>query len=332
MLGSDAAMKPEKRKIPVIDLFAGPGGLAEGFVSLNDRDLEFEIALSVEKDAAAHRTLTLRSFYRQFRPERVPPEYYAYLRGELSWDELFNKYPVARDNAVASCLCKELGSKDDPDIYLAIASQLRGRRGWWVLIGGPPCQAYSLIGRFRMSDRSREEFESDARHYLYRNYLSILTRFAPPIFVMENVKGLLSSRINGDRIFQKILNDLAAPGVALAENGGASRRTASLRYRVVPVSYVGGDDGEFQAADFVMHAEEHGVPQKRHRVVLLGVRCDVGLRNLFTLECEHQAPAVLEILEGLPPLRSQLSREPDSTDAWLSALSQAWQEHLSRYA
>ena len=77
--------------IPVIDLFAGPGGLAEGFSSVLDtkgKKRKFEIRLSVEMDPYAHRTLSLRAFYRQFDPGKAPDEYYAYLRGEITGEEL----------------------------------------------------------------------------------------------------------------------------------------------------------------------------------------------------------------------------------------------------
>lgn len=75
----------DERQIPVVDLFAGPGGLGEGFAACRVRGRRvFRIALSIEKDADAHATLTLRSFFRQFARRRVPEEYYEHLRGELT--------------------------------------------------------------------------------------------------------------------------------------------------------------------------------------------------------------------------------------------------------
>ena len=84
------------RTIPVIDLFAGPGGLSEGFSALGKRDGKpyFRIALSIEKDVYAHQTLLLRSFFRQFPHGRAPEEYYAFIRGEISWEKLFE---IARE-------------------------------------------------------------------------------------------------------------------------------------------------------------------------------------------------------------------------------------------
>lgn len=83
-------------EVPVIDLFAGPGGLGEGFSALrvSDDRQPFKIQLSIEKDATAHETLRLRSFYRQFAPSAVPAKYYDVLREQLSIPSLFEAYPA----------------------------------------------------------------------------------------------------------------------------------------------------------------------------------------------------------------------------------------------
>ena len=83
------------QQIKVIDLFAGPGGLGEGFASFEDRGkLPFQIVLSIEKDPTAFQTLKLRSFFRQFKKEDVPDEYFQYLRGEIKRSVLFKRYPA----------------------------------------------------------------------------------------------------------------------------------------------------------------------------------------------------------------------------------------------
>lgn len=87
-------------KIPVIDLFAGPGGLAEGFSAYKTEGKRiFKIGLSIEKDRYAHSTLELRSFFRQFQEGKIPPEYYAYLRKEISREMLFASYPAEAEAA-----------------------------------------------------------------------------------------------------------------------------------------------------------------------------------------------------------------------------------------
>ncbi len=86
---------PASKAIPVIDLFAGPGGLGEGFASLGPPTApnRFSIKLSIEKEPLAHQTLELRAFFRQFPHRDAPDEYYEHLRGRLSRDELFSAWP-----------------------------------------------------------------------------------------------------------------------------------------------------------------------------------------------------------------------------------------------
>src|SRR6202050_4860284 len=104
--------------IPIVDLFAGPGGLGEGFSSLRTPDgyPVFRVALSIEMDAAAHRTLELRSFFRQFANGTVPDEYYLHLQGQLSRDELFEEHPTRSSKAKAEAWNAELGKVDPSEV------------------------------------------------------------------------------------------------------------------------------------------------------------------------------------------------------------------------
>ncbi|MDD5171176.1 MAG: DNA cytosine methyltransferase, partial [Syntrophales bacterium] len=193
--------------IPVIDLFAGPGGLGEGFSSLRDSNGEsvFRIRLSVEKDFYAHKTLELRSFFRQFPYDEVPEDYYRYIRGEgITREELLAKHEPEARAAQKEAWRFELAEEHTQEIDKRIEEALNGENVW-VLIGGPPCQAYSIVGRVRMRGQNPDKYESDPRHYLYREYLRILATHRPPVFVMENVPGLMSSQANGEGIFAKIL-------------------------------------------------------------------------------------------------------------------------------
>ena len=151
-----------RKKIPVIDLFAGPGGLGEGFSSIVDEDgnRRFEIKVSIEKEAVAHRTLTLRALFRSFPKGRVPDCYYDYLRGSITREELFVHPDVPEESrqAVREAKCAELGLTPHKEIDDWIKFGLDGTKEW-VLIGGPPCQAYSLAGRSRMRSSDSEKFE-----------------------------------------------------------------------------------------------------------------------------------------------------------------------------
>src|SRR5687768_8039649 len=97
--------------IPVIDLFAGPGGLGEGFSAFRGLDSEpgFRVRLSIEKDVHAHKTLLLRAFFRQFQAGRVPGLYYDVLRGSVTREVLFNRFPEEANRAVSEAWHAELG-------------------------------------------------------------------------------------------------------------------------------------------------------------------------------------------------------------------------------
>mgnify|MGYP005836022779 CR=1 FL=1 len=200
-------------KLRVIDLFAGPGGLGEGFSSyetvLGERP--FRICLSVEKDVTAHRTIELRSFFRQFGTGSAPEAYYQYLRREITREELFSRYRAEAEAARQEAMHAELGVHDDRIDERINAVLGTHRDDPWVLIGGPPCQAYSTVGRSRMRGADPKAFEADKRHHLYKEYLRILAQFGPAVFVMENVAGLLSAKVNGHSTLDLILKDLRRP-------------------------------------------------------------------------------------------------------------------------
>lgn len=212
-----------RKVVPVVDIFAGPGGLGEGFSTYRIGDRHpFKIGLSIEMDSDAHRTLELRSFFRQFPPHAGPGAYYQFLRGEVSREDLFQSYPKESDAAKHEAWLAELG---DPSVDRTIAQRIRDAISGaadWVLCGGPPCQAYSIVGRSRTGG-IREE---DHRLYLYKEYLNILATHEPPVFIMENVKGLLSSQVKKQPIFGQLLADLHAPSVAL------EKQHAGARYRI----------------------------------------------------------------------------------------------------
>lgn len=313
----------KRKPIPVIDLFAGPGGLGEGFSSILDVDRSpyFSLKVSAEKDPVAHKTLSLRSLYRKFPKGKAPDCYYDYIRGSISRYALFS-HPDAAEagrEALEEARNFELGKDDPEDLDRRIQAALGGADNW-VLIGGPPCQAYSLAGRSRRTRESLEKFESDEKHFLYQEYLRIIRKHKPAVFVMENVKGMLSSQHGGSPIFDRIVSDLSKPGENLEYQ---------IRSLVKP-----GVFGEIGPHDFVIKAERYGVPQGRHRVILFGIRSDVArsVSDLsskpeeFVLGDENQSVFVEEVLSGLPTLRSRLSKEPDGHEQWLFAVSQTAKE------
>ena len=295
--------------IPVIDIFAGPGGLGEGFSSLRDNNGTpvFKLCLSIEKDPGAHKTLELRSFFRKFPDGEAPEDYYRYIRGNgITRDELFKRYQreasSAKEEAWKLELCKENASEIDE----RIARALGGRRNW-VLLGGPPCQAYSIIGRNRMRRMDPQKFEKDHRHYLYREYLQILINHKPPVFVLENVLGLLSSSVKGESTFPRILQDLSMKG--LADHG------YSLYALVKQKS-----QKSFTDSDYLLYCENYGIPQSRHRIIILGLRKDLGIHPDYLKYQDHQIN-MWDAICDMPRIRSGLSRIPDSYAEWSNLLN-----------
>lgn len=288
-------------QIPVVDVFAGPGGLGEGFSAYmakgRPKHQPFKIAISAEMEVNAAKTLRLRAFFRQFAPGKAPASYYDYVGGrvERPWTEASEQQWIASGEEARQL---QLGVPSDDKILHDRIAQVAAKGDPWILIGGPPCQAYSLVGRARNKGIADYKAEEDHRHFLYQHYLRILKEHRPAAFVMENVKGILSSKVGGQLMFPRILADLHAPG----GKGGP-------RYRIVPL--IKGDNGAlFEEEDgrrYILRAEDLGVPQARHRVVLLGVLEDVDVSKARLMEPSVGRIDVSSVIRHLPRLRSGLT-------------------------
>ena len=200
-------------KIKVLDLFAGCGGLTEGFLQTG----KFEEVAAVEWKEPQVKTLRHR---------------------------LKSKWGV--DHADDSVLLQDIQKEDE--LFLGTTSQLgldelvSKRNGIDVIIGGPPCQAYSIAGRVRDENGMKDDY----RNFLFEHYLSIVDRYKPDIFVFENVPGLLSAKPTGKLVVDIITKRFAEKGYVI---------TTDLKQAVV------------NAADF-------GVPQNRKRVIIIGCSID----------------------------------------------------------
>lgn len=274
---------------------------------------------SVEMDKFAVRTLRLRAFLRGFA-DGYPERYYDALASEsairdngLVIDAMKHAFPDQWQAAEEEVLQLTLGEKGVFDFLAGRLDRIREHHaGETILIGGPPCQAYSLVGRSR--NRGNKDYvpEQDKRHYLYREYIAILDRLRPAAFVMENVKGILSSCVDGGSIFQRILEDLHS--VAASEGGYRLLTVTAPRQLSVEAT---------DARDFLVRAEDHGIPQQRHRVFIVGIRSgrlNKGAES--SLDLVSRPPvSVGDVLSGIPPLRSGLSRN-DSGGAWADAVGE----------
>lgn len=278
--------------IPVIDLFAGPGGLGEGFSSLLDADGKpvFQTIMSIEKDVQAHMTLRLRSYVRKIvkRDGSLPKVYVSYMksRSEEDFQQLISYKPEAWAAAEKEALCAELEDGDSTYVEEGrrrLAEYSNGKDMPWVLIGGPPCQAYSLVGRSRRA-HEKEKLEKDEKQTLYRCYLAFIRELQPTVFVMENVKGLLSAQHKGEGVFDRICSDM---------------RDAGYEVRSLVKADAKGPK------DYVVEAERYGIPQMRHRVILIGVKKDANKETGILVPAE---PIVLrQALTGIPKIRSGFS-------------------------
>ncbi len=317
----------------VVDLFAGPGGLSEGFSSFVDAqgDRKFEIVLSIEKEDYAFRTLKLRSFFHRSKPQ-IPEEYYQYLRGEIGIDALYASDREAAKDASERCLKAAIGP--NRRTIMNIRSKINDRLQQAdnsVLIGGPPCQAYSLAGRSRNAGNPKYDPEKDVRQKLYVEYLQILSDHKPAVFIMENVKGLLSATFKEQGIFGRMLNDLRNPAEALGREGRDTLQSHHQTYSIYSLTTgeLIDDNSPYTA---VVKSELYGIPQSRHRVILLGIRSDLNVQNPGSLSLQDEIP-ISKVIGGLPKLRSKYSQSADSNKKWLKLLKnqeyRAWLKSIT---
>lgn len=249
-----------KNKLTYIDLFAGAGGLSEGFMRKG-----FKPIAHIEIDKAACNTLLTRNAYYYLKGINKLDKYIDYIKdNSVRRKELYSLLPEKLLNSVIN---EPIGENHNEFIFKKINKLLSGEKVD-IIIGGPPCQAYSLIGR--ASDKKK--MIGDERNYLYVQYAEFLKKYKPKIFVFENVIGLLSAKEpNGEKYLDKML---------------------SLFKKV-------GYETEYE----ILNAKDFGVLQNRKRVILIGRR---GHKKNFYPEFENTQTNFLvkEIFKGLPELQA----------------------------
>ena len=158
-----------------IDLFAGAGGLSEGFIQAGYKPIAH-----VEEDKAACNTLKTRIAFHYLKSINKSEIYYSYQKGEINRTKLYRQIPAKLINSVINL---PIGPENNKTIFRLISEQLNGEEVD-LIIGGPPCQAYSLVGRARSADGMK----SDPRNLLYIQYATFLEKYRPKLFVFENVQ------------------------------------------------------------------------------------------------------------------------------------------------
>ncbi|MDI6732680.1 MAG: DNA cytosine methyltransferase [Planctomycetota bacterium] len=229
-----------------IDLFAGCGGLSEGFTRAG-----FESVAQIEMDKWACETMRTRQLYHTLRKHRLSHLYYNYCRNETTKDDIFNRYPDIAESVNHKVIQREFG-KDSPDGVIArirASMKYHNVKRINVVLGGPPCQSYSEIGRARDPHRMAK----DKRHFLFEHYFYILEQLQPDFFVFENVPGLLTARVSSQEMFKKILDGFSSINPA---------------YETSPTF----DEYRKNARKYLLNSADFGVPQKRKRLVLIGYK------------------------------------------------------------
>jgi len=225
------------KKLNYIDLFAGAGGLSEGFINAG-----FNPVAHVEVDSNACKTLKTRSAFHYLRKNNKLEIYYSYIKQEITSEQFYQYIPAEELNSV---LNYEISDLTIDEIFKKI-DQLRGQNKIDLIVGGPPCQVYSLIGRSKIGNKNVTD---DRRYRLYIYYGSFLKKYKPKYFVFENVQGLLSAGNS------QLIHDIEL----FLEDCGYK-----VKYKLL------------DASDF-------GVLQKRKRVILIGKR---GKKNFDYPEFE----------------------------------------------
>jgi DNA (cytosine-5)-methyltransferase 1 len=246
------------KKMNFIDLFAGAGGLSEGFIQAG-----FEPIAHVEIEKSACNTLKTRAAYHYLKSNKKYKTYISYLKGEITRDELYQNVP---DEILESIINVPIGDENNKIIQNQIDKCL-GTQKVDLIIGGPPCQAYSLVGR----SRSKTKMEGDPRNYLFVQYAAYLEKYQPKMFVFENVLGLKSAK--GGHYLEEMKK--------LFNNKG------------------------YQIKLFTLEARNFAVLQNRRRIVILGWQKNINFNipNLEEIKIETNF-FVEDLLKDLPILKA----------------------------
>ena len=244
-----------------LDLFAGAGGLSEGFIQAG-----YNPIAHIEMDEAACFTLKTRAAYHWLKTNNMLSIYNSYLCGNMSRQAFYKTVPK---DVLDSVIQEEISEESLLSIFAKI-DRLRCGNPIDIIIGGPPCQAYSLIGRAR----SITGMIGDQRNYLYRYYAEFLKYYKPKLFVFENVIGLLSAK---------------------EEDG--SKHFDHMRKLFQKCGY----STEFN----VLNAHDYGVLQNRKRIILIGKagKSEQGFYPQLPLT-EDEGITVSEIFKDLPVLHA----------------------------
>lgn len=269
----------------IVDLFSGAGGLSEGF-----HEFDCDIVAQVERDYWACETLKTRAMFYFLKNNQQLPLYYEYLKKSNSYKNIlearkivYDRFPEIQERIEKKVLNKKFGNPaNDPEatstkeIIDEIDKLLNGREVE-LIIGGPPCQAYSLVGRGRLG----EEAGKDPRNFLFYYYLTLVKTYKPKAFVFENVPGILTAKKG--MVFKKIQEEFLSAGYTI-------------------LSGVEEDHSKN-----IIDMSDFGIPQRRKRVILFGFKTELRLnypdfkRHAFYWDHELNTKNILSDIPALLP-------------------------------
>ena len=250
-------LKMQSKKLNFIDLFAGAGGLSEGFIRAG-----FYPIAHVEMNKYACETLKTRTAYHYLKENNRINEYYDYLKGKITRNDLWKSIP---EHLIKSVINKEISPETLPSIFETIDQEL-GKRKVDIVIGGPPCQAYSVAGRAR----DPKGMVDDPRNHLYKYYVEFLKRYKPKMFVFENVPGILSA--NNGQYLELIFKAVQEAGYNLDKR--------------------------------VLNAKNFGVLQDRKRVIIIGWKNDLKFKYPNFEDKLNQYEILKDLFSDLPKIKS----------------------------
>jgi DNA (cytosine-5)-methyltransferase 1 len=240
-----------------IDLFAGAGGLSEGFIRAG-----FKPIAHVEMNKNACDTLKTRMAYLYLKEHNKEDIYYKYLRNEISRTDFWNTVP---SEIIDSVINIPISDETIPNIFNTIDT-LSENQEIDVIIGGPPCQAYSVAGRAR----DPKGMADDPRNHLYLYYVEFLKKYNPKMFVFENVPGILSA--NNGIYLQKIFDAVHDAGYELDKK--------------------------------ILNAKNFNVLQDRKRVIIIGWKKELNLKYPEFVEKEINYEILKDLFADLPAIQN----------------------------
>lgn len=238
-----------------IDLFAGASGMSEGFIQEG-----FSPIAHVEMNSDACETIRTRTIYHYLKQKKQITKYYEYLKNQISRKDLQEN--ISQD-ILDSVIHKEI-SEDTLDYIFEKIDKLKKNKPIDLIIGGPPCQAYSIVGR------ARKNMEKDPRNHLYKYYVEFLKRYEPKVFVFENVPGILTAK-NGEYL-DKIFKAVKKAGYSLDKK--------------------------------ILNSKNFNVLQNRKRVIIIGWKKDLDLKYPDFKEKINNYKVLDDLFSDLPSIQN----------------------------